>query len=1622
MANQINVTSGTGNIQVTTSRSVIAVTTVANANTANVANYAGNVTGNAQPNITSVGTLANLTSTGNITAPYFIGNVVGNISGNIVVPGTNTSVLFNQVGSAGASDALQFDYSANVLKVTGNANVTGKLTLGGNIEGNLLPQANGTQDIGSNTQRWNDLYLNGNTIYLGSQTLESNATHTTISGVIAGNGAGLTNVTAATANSVAVGNVVGIGNIATVNLDGNIGNILYGDGTFAALPNVANVANANFANFAGTAFSVSGSNVSGAVANATFATSAGSANSATVAASANSVAGANVTGTVANATYATSAGTANSATVAASANSVAGANVTGTVANATFATSAGSANTANTVTDNAQPNITSVGTLTNLAVTGNITANTVTANYLVGNVSLTNIDSLYFDTAANVTLANVGQVAWDDGDGTLQLLMEGGNIVQQIGTQEFARVFNAEANALSKGEVVYVFGAQGNRLSVKRAQANSEATSFGTVGFVAEGIASGQEGFIITSGAFRKVNTNGFTAGNIVYLSPSVAGGFTTTRPVAPDQAVILGWVERVSATVGSIYVKVDNGYEINELHDVLIANATAGQALVYNSSNLWVNGNPNVANTALSVAVANVTGIGNIATVNLDGNAGNILYGNGVFAAVPNVANVANANYANFAGDVVNATQSNITSVGNLVSLTINNGVANTPTYQFNGNGVVLPNGAGNVDALTSVGTSGIVEAKLGTNYDVNNGFSADVNYFVNDGANTARGIKLSAGAYSDANTALIPSTFSISAPETTSNLANPSTGTVSSMQIGQGGLTVVTGSQTNAPSMGVFIYGNTTQNQASAIRFNRRRGNADSRAPVQASDYLGNVEWRASGANSGSLNSNIATFGAKVDSAWGGPGNVMPIGFEMDVVNSSNVRVAHNFYANGTVALGGNISANNLGNIVSVNLDGNTSNILYGNGVFATAPSVSNVANANYANFAGTAYSVSGSNVSGEVANANYASYAGDVVNASQSNITSVGNLTTFQVGSGSNDTLKFTPSGSNLTLASGNVVIAQNRITTATAPIDAVVLSSNSTGVYTQQYFVPDGSNVATIGSTIYTVDIALGAGNAATPGSITQRVFTPGADLANANVGTSLDMSLGTSGINLSQKIPPTSVPAGSGLIQTVSYGESGNAANQVGLRFQRRRGNNNTRLSLEPNDYVGNIEWRPGRGGSNYGTTAKFGAKVDGSYTANSNPVPIGMEMTVVNSTGTQLTHSFYANGNVNLNGAITANGTITATNIGNVANTNFNGNGSSVLLGNGVFGSAPASTPTSIQNGNSVVDFTGSGGDLRINIDGRQYATFNYNRKLTLTGVEGDFANASQIQLDNGGMQIINEDLGGGLPSFEFKSYYNSGGTIAPYVFQRARGNLASPANAQSGDSMMNQTFQAYSGSGFTTAGQFTATVSANDNAGNITTNIEVSTANATNGSRVILTSDIVDLSATSNVRTNANINVNSGAIVLNSNGLATANNITLTNNANANNITATNYANANNVTVTTTTTTKLIEQNLGTSNITPGGTLSLASNVEQYCKFTLTTGSANSTSTIDCANLDTAGVGKTYRFLVFNNSGGNQTIQTSGLAQFNPSGVIQNNKYSLIDVILHGTDGSAVFTLSNVA
>ena len=228
------------------------------------------------------------------------------------------------------------------------------------------------------------------------------------------------------------------------------------------------------------------------------------------------------------------------------------------------------------------------------STTGKIIQNsTVTVD---DNGNIINVNSVGLDVTPATIPATVGTMSWDDGEGVPEVLLKGGNTTLKVGSQEYARVYNDSGVILTKGQAVYIFGAQGNRISVKLARANVEANSYGTLGLVAETIGIGAEGYIIVSGALYKIDTTGLTAGSTVYLSPTTAGAITGTKPQAPDQLVIIGFVERVDNIVGSIYVKIDNGYELDELHDVQITSPQSGNILIYDATTtpigVWKNAN----------------------------------------------------------------------------------------------------------------------------------------------------------------------------------------------------------------------------------------------------------------------------------------------------------------------------------------------------------------------------------------------------------------------------------------------------------------------------------------------------------------------------------------------------------------------------------------------------------------------------------------------------------------------------------------------------------------------------------------------------------------------------------------------------------------------------------------------------------------------------------------------------------------------------------------------------------------------------------------------------------------------------------------------------------------------
>lgn len=175
------------------------------------------------------------------------------------------------------------------------------------------------------------------------------------------------------------------------------------------------------------------------------------------------------------------------------------------------------------------------------------------------------------------------------------------NGFQVIGTAPntlLAYVTNADSVTITKGQPVYAFGGTGDRLTVKLAYNTTDATSAQTVGLVlSSSIAANQKGLIIVSGQLDGLNifpTSTWADGDAVYLG-ATAGTVTKTKPSAPNHLVYLGFVTTASnGSAGRMYVRVQNGYELDEIHDVKITSPSNGQLLSYNStSGLWVNSTP---------------------------------------------------------------------------------------------------------------------------------------------------------------------------------------------------------------------------------------------------------------------------------------------------------------------------------------------------------------------------------------------------------------------------------------------------------------------------------------------------------------------------------------------------------------------------------------------------------------------------------------------------------------------------------------------------------------------------------------------------------------------------------------------------------------------------------------------------------------------------------------------------------------------------------------------------------------------------------------------------------------------------------------------------------------------
>ena len=408
-------TSGNGTIGGT-------LTVTGNANVGNLGSNNGvftgtlSVTGNA--NVGNLGTAGLIVATGNVTGGNLTtagrlsvtGNAnVGNVGAvNGVFTGTMSVTGNANVGNIGAAAGV----FTGAVSITGNANV-GNLNAGNiTITGDTISSSNATitidpatSGVGGTVIVAGNLQVTGTTTTVNSTTVEVSDLNLTLAKDAA---------TAAAANG------------AGITVGGAAANIYYSSSDDRW--NFNKTIN-------GTITTANNSSYLGGTVAANYLQTTGSGSSLT------SLPAGNLTGTIASGVLGNSTvyiGTTAIALNRSSASqSLTGVNIDGSAGSATTATSA---TTAGTVTTAAQGNITSVGTLTALTVTGN-------ASFTGANVSLGAVGNLH------ISGGSAGYILSTDGAGTLTWVTAGTATSAQYVTNASQGNITTTANLVSVGNI-----------------------------------------------------------------------------------------------------------------------------------------------------------------------------------------------------------------------------------------------------------------------------------------------------------------------------------------------------------------------------------------------------------------------------------------------------------------------------------------------------------------------------------------------------------------------------------------------------------------------------------------------------------------------------------------------------------------------------------------------------------------------------------------------------------------------------------------------------------------------------------------------------------------------------------------------------------------------------------------------------------------------------------------------------------------------------------------------------------------------------------------------------------------------------------------------------------------
>ena len=204
--------------------------------------------------------------------------------------------------------------------------------------------------------------------------------------------------------------------------------------------------------------------------------------------------------------------------------------------------------------------------------------------------TITQVDYLALNVSSTVAVTTA-KIVWNATESTGELGFNA-SVNTLLGMDVHAQVYNQSGSPFTKGQVVRADGSSGTRLRAALALGTNDANSAQTLGLVAQTIGNNESGVIITQGLLRGIDTNAYNAGDTLWLSATTPGAMVNVRPVAPYHGVRVGYVvKKAGSGDGIIFVDVQNGLELEELHDVAITAVANNDIISYNASTtVWRN------------------------------------------------------------------------------------------------------------------------------------------------------------------------------------------------------------------------------------------------------------------------------------------------------------------------------------------------------------------------------------------------------------------------------------------------------------------------------------------------------------------------------------------------------------------------------------------------------------------------------------------------------------------------------------------------------------------------------------------------------------------------------------------------------------------------------------------------------------------------------------------------------------------------------------------------------------------------------------------------------------------------------------------------------------------------